>query len=78
VREKFDKDRPATIGEIGNLGISQIDRKIEGVCSICLEEWKLKEEFTALPCAHKFHWSCIKDWLEKRNKCPCCNSAVFE
>jgi hypothetical protein len=44
------------------------------VCSICLEDMfedgTLRASF--LPCAHRFHDECIRPWLKKVRKCPCC------
>ncbi len=44
-------------------------------CSICLIS--LNNEFIKLPCNHKFHDSCIKEWNKKNNTCPLCRSIVI-
>jgi predicted RNA-binding Zn-ribbon protein involved in translation (DUF1610 family) len=41
-------------------------------CMICLEDFKVKEKVTALPCIHFFHPNCIKEWIERKNECPVC------
>ena len=44
------------------------------VCSICIEEYKYNEILSVMPCNHKFHEKCLKDWLQKSNVCPLCNN----
>ncbi len=42
-------------------------------CSICLEDFELKEELRVLPCGHLFHTECIVPWLTTRAaNCPLC------
>ena len=42
-------------------------------CCICLEENKLDDLVTRLPCAHIFHTHCIIDWLANHScTCPVC------
>ena len=42
-------------------------------CCICLEENKLDDLVTRLPCAHIFHTHCIIDWLSNHScTCPVC------
>jgi hypothetical protein len=45
-------------------------------CTICLEEWKLKERVTELPCNHFFHQECIEKWLTGNRKCPLDNLSL--
>jgi len=40
-------------------GVNESDR----TCSICQDEFENKSELTALTCTHKFHFKCIKEWL---------------
>jgi len=42
-------------------------------CCICLDENRLDEKVTRLPCAHIFHTCCIVDWLSNHScTCPIC------
>ncbi|XP_027362650.1 uncharacterized protein LOC113870256 [Abrus precatorius] len=67
--------------------LSNIEREIfqsitEGspqneTCSICLEDYVNGEELGKLNCRHKFHVSCIKDWLVLNNTCPICKRTAL-
>ena len=41
-------------------------------CIICLSEFDIGDQVSALPCAHVFHNDCIKSWLKKHCQCPIC------
>lgn len=41
-------------------------------CSICFENYDTKSNLCALPCKHKFHSKCIKEWLNVDRTCPIC------
>ena len=42
-------------------------------CTICLDNYVLKEKYITLLCNHNFHEKCIKKWLcEKSICCPIC------
>lgn len=43
-------------------------------CTICLECIEDGQECLVLKCRHVFHSACIKLQLERRRKCPNCNS----
>ena len=47
-------------------------------CIICMEPFKLGENYTALPCdsRHYFHTECILNWLSRSDKCPMCKASV--
>ena len=47
----------------------------EGTCSICIETFTSTTHIT-LPCNHKFHTHCIKQWLEKELNCPLCRQSL--
>lgn len=48
--------------------------KVEGVCAICLEEYKEYESISTLICSHEFHADCIRRWMLHKNICPLCKS----
>jgi len=73
--------QPASEEFINSLELMEIQE--EGVtCSICLEEFELREKCLKLPCKghpHFFHdekENCmgVKKWLEKSNTCPVCRT----
>jgi len=42
-------------------------------CCVCLDDNKLDDKVTRLPCAHIFHTCCIVDWLSNHScTCPVC------
>merc|ERR1712187_623332 len=45
-------------------------------CSICLDDFSTGHELVSLPCMHRFHASCICEWLQKATTCPCCTQDV--
>lgn len=45
-------------------------------CSICLEDFILKEKVINLTCDHFYHEACIFQWFKKHNACPICKKPV--
>ena len=45
-------------------------------CVICLQSIDTPRDLEALPCAHVFHATCIRRWLNMREACPVCNTDV--
>lgn len=41
-------------------------------CSVCKDEYEVKQNLLYLPCKHLFHDDCILPWLKERNSCPTC------
>lgn len=42
-------------------------------CAVCLEDYEPREQLRELPCKHRFHKSCIDQWLTtRRAMCPIC------
>lgn len=44
-------------------------------CAIC---WDKMESARILPCAHMFHNSCLRSWLEQDTSCPTCRTALSD
>lgn len=45
-------------------------------CFICIEDFKIGEEISTLPCLHRFHSTCVNRWLRQNNTCPVCKNAI--
>ncbi|XP_012568412.1 uncharacterized protein [Cicer arietinum] len=43
------------------------------LCSICQVNYDIGDEIGRLDCAHKYHMSCITQWILRENRCPLCN-----
>ncbi len=43
------------------------------VCSICMDEAN-NDLWVEIPCKHKYHLNCIRNWLNSNNNCPVCRS----
>lgn len=48
----------------------QVNSKLQ--CSVCWEDFSLKEKVRQLPCQHVYHEPCIRPWLELHGTCPIC------
>ncbi|TVU08505.1 hypothetical protein EJB05_41910, partial [Eragrostis curvula] len=44
------------------------------VCDICIEEYRDQDTLGVLPCTHRFHESCIRQWIKVgvQTYCPIC------
>jgi hypothetical protein len=45
-------------------------------CPICLDNYKIKDKISYLPCFHLYHYKCIKKWLKTSKICPLCKKEV--
>jgi len=73
---------PATADAIASLPVRKITEKDQGSegkadCSICMDEAKIGEEVTELPCHHWFHGECVKAWLSEHDTCPHCRQGIM-
>lgn len=44
----------------------------EASCAVCLCDFEVGDVLRRLPCAHKFHSSCVDKWLCRNKVCPLC------
>lgn len=45
-------------------------------CIICLEPFAEGNALRTLPCLHRYHMSCIDNWLTTNLSCPLCKSVI--
>lgn len=48
----------------------------ENQCSICQSDFETGETLITLPCFHKFHKDCLKQWFDMSHICPVCRFDV--
>jgi hypothetical protein len=41
-------------------------------CTICLSDFNHNEILSVLPCGHRYHDECVREWLQCSSKCPLC------
>jgi hypothetical protein len=47
----------------------------DNTCALCLEDYEPNELLRELNCGHRYHASCVDDWLTKTKRvCPVCNA----
>ncbi|CAF4467247.1 unnamed protein product [Rotaria sp. Silwood2] len=46
----------------------------EKQCSVCWDEFEPNQTLRRLPCLHRYHQSCIDNWLKTKNLCPVCRT----
>lgn len=46
------------------------------LCSICIEDIVVGDEYTKLECSHSYHRECLKQWIEVKSTCPLCRIAL--
>jgi len=47
-------------------------------CSICLSDLELGDSMAVVPsCLHRFHFSCLEQWLTRKKSCPICKEEII-
>ncbi|KAG5538351.1 hypothetical protein RHGRI_019064 [Rhododendron griersonianum] len=59
----------------GDLNVSAPED--EDVCPTCLEDYDAENPKIITKCNHRFHLSCILEWMERSDTCPICNQVCF-
>lgn len=57
------------------LNLRNSEEEYNEECPICLS--KTLENDMILPCGHKYHFTCIMDWLDKKMTCPTCRMPLI-
>jgi hypothetical protein len=81
ISERFDRFDDVVISldneDLKNLKTYNNISTVSINCCICLDNIKEDEIICELNCNHKFHETCIKNYLDKYNyKCPICRESV--
>ncbi|KAL2089790.1 hypothetical protein ACEWY4_014478 [Coilia grayii] len=53
-----------------------VNKTEDGDCRICLAQHMQGEELMVLPCLHRFHSSCVLQWLRENPICPLCRNRI--
>ncbi|KAI3693390.1 hypothetical protein L6452_33225 [Arctium lappa] len=48
----------------------------EDVCPTCFEEYNAENPRIITKCNHRFHLSCILEWMERSDTCPICSQEM--
>ncbi|KAH0464211.1 hypothetical protein IEQ34_006997 [Dendrobium chrysotoxum] len=46
------------------------------ICAVCLDGFRVQQQVMWLPCAHRYHSSCVLPWLADHSHCPYCRTEV--
>eukprot|EP00937_MAST-01D_sp_MAST-1D-sp2_P002844 g2844.t1 len=46
-------------------------------CPICMDDIEPGQTLLVLPCKHRYHAACLKQWLGQKNECPSCRAPVW-
>ena len=46
------------------------------ICIICREDMVFGQRIKKLQCGHKFHFQCLRTWLERQQSCPTCRQPI--
>ncbi|XP_020591698.1 RING finger protein 150-like [Phalaenopsis equestris] len=46
------------------------------ICAVCLDGFRVQQKVIWLPCAHRYHSSCVLPWLADHSHCPYCRTEV--
>lgn len=58
-------------------GLFSRNKKKEENCVVCQMNFNSGDRLITLPCSHRYHKTCITDWLKLKRNCPICQKEVF-
>jgi len=81
VRHRQQEQPPSNVTSNGSIEC-KVEGKIDQKCSICLNEFKVGEKMTCLPCQpnnmpHRFHSECLEPWFIRHRNCPVCRTQYY-
>ena len=62
--------------EPGSLACTLQAAPADDACAVCMAEWAVGDEVSAMPCGHAFHAACLLPWLRQVSSCPLCRAAI--
>lgn len=83
-QQNLEKEEGLSLKQLNGLKIEELQKgfleKFHGqdFCSICLEEFKVKEKVRVIECPgkHIYHVLCIDKWFVSKKTCPNCNFKI--
>ncbi len=45
-------------------------------CPICLVSLSRNDDAAELSCGHRYHTSCISNWMDRSDQCPMCRGNI--
>eukprot|EP00475_Leptophrys_vorax_P037136 TRINITY_DN6365_c0_g1_i1.p1 TRINITY_DN6365_c0_g1~~TRINITY_DN6365_c0_g1_i1.p1 ORF type:complete len:387 (-),score=66.48 TRINITY_DN6365_c0_g1_i1:208-1368(-) len=67
--------RPSAVDLIA-VKVSESNLQRDESCSICLEHFKVGDSLKLPHCLHKFHDSCLTQWIKHKKECPNCRTSL--
>ena len=58
--------------KMDEIELKKLNESSHDNCIICLENYKINDKTTYLPCFHIFHENCLIEWFRRKNNCPLC------
>jgi hypothetical protein len=55
---------------------ADLSKANENCCAICLSDFEAGEKLRLLPCSHRFHQTCVDEWLRVNASCPTCRQNI--
>ena len=77
--KRRDKDEEADLLRstlCDNLPTHKCGKEEKGQCSICMDNYKVRQTMITLPCFHTFHETCCRQWIAEKAVCPVCMTEV--
>lgn len=83
-QQNLEKEEGLSLKQLNSIKIEELQNdfleKFHGqeFCSICLEEFKVKEKIRVIACPgrHIYHVHCIDKWFISKKTCPNCNFKI--